>query len=55
MRTGWSGEDIEAALDQREADRRLLLAWYRKQRPPDPIHWSIAPEYNVFPDEVEVQ
>lgn len=55
VRTGWSGEDIEAALDQREADRRLLLAWYRKQRPPDPIHWSIAPEYNVFPDEVEVQ
>ncbi|MBI3972005.1 MAG: sulfatase-like hydrolase/transferase [Chloroflexi bacterium] len=48
---GWSGAAIEETLRRRAADRQLLAGWYRAHTPPDPDYWSIAPEYNVFPEE----
>jgi choline-sulfatase len=48
-RRDWSGARIEAELRRRAAGQALLAAWYRAHRPPDPDYWSIAPEYNRFP------
>jgi choline-sulfatase len=49
-RRDWSGARIEAELRRRGAGQALLAAWYRAHRPPDPDYWSIAPEYNRFPE-----
>jgi arylsulfatase A-like enzyme len=47
---GWSGEVIEETLRRRAEDQRLLGAWYRARRPPDPDYWPARPEQTVFPE-----
>jgi arylsulfatase A-like enzyme len=49
-RRDWSGQRIASELRRRSAAQAVLAAWYRAQRPPDPDYWSIAPEYNRFPE-----